>query len=358
MSDVVQIEPDEPVAASTPQSQTSEENIGYHVVPSSREGAEEELFAFRAAMAAPEEAGAAQPEQNMLNWLPALGMAVAALACALLFVFFVPTLLKPKPPVLYIDMGNRRLDPAGLGGRLIARWEGSAAYQLSIDPLDQQQVARFQAVAEDPPHPLTFVIRLRDASGLVVCQKEILFPVEGPPGDPPYTGQAMQPRISPSGDTVQNVADADGKIAEISVTGGLPCPKKAYQHLAGWDFISNFPAVADQTDWLKHEASLAKAGKTNAGNTQRGNTQRFVARAQRLPAAIDGDDTIVGDNPLKGTVDTSGGRVFLVGANGLRSRSTEWQFFPAAIHFRCDKNGACQLTRANAPTPLQARLIR
>lgn len=353
MSDVVQIESDEPVAASTPQPQTSGEDTGYHVVPSSREGAEEELFAFRTAMAEPEEAEAAGPEQNRLNWLPTLGMAAVALVCALLFVFFLPTLLKPKPPVLYIDMGNRRLDPTGLGGRLIARWEGSAAYQLSIDPVDQQQVARFQAVAEDPPYPLSFVIRLRDASGLVACQKEILFPNAGPPGDPPDKGQTLQPRISPSGDTVQNVAGADGKIAEISVTGGLPCPEKAYQRLAGWDFISNFPTVAGQTDWLKHEATLTKGEKANVRNTQ-----RFLARAQRLPAPIDGDDTIVGDNPLKGTVDTSGGRVFLVGANGLRSRSTEWQFFPAAIHFRCDKNGTCLLTRANAPAPLQARLIR
>ena len=353
MSDVVQIESNEPVAASTPQPQTSGQDTGYHVVPSSREGAEEELFAFRTAMAEPEEAKAARPEQNMLSWLPALGMAVAALACALLLVFFLPNQLKQKPPVLYIDMGNQRLDPAGLGGRLIARWEGSAAYQLSIDPIDQQQVARFEAVAQDPPYPLSFVIRLRDASGVVTCQKEILFPITGPPGDPAATGQTLQPLISPSGDTVQDVAGTDGKIAEISVTGGLPCPKEAYQHLVGWDFTSNFPTVADQTDWLKHEASLTKAVKPNASNTQ-----RFVARAQRLPAPIDGDDTIVGDNPSKGTVDTSGGRVFLVGANGLRSRSTEWQFFPAAIHFRCDKNGACLLTRANAPTPLQARLMR
>ena len=88
----------------------------------------------------------------------------------------IPKLMKPKPPALYIDMGNRRFDPAGLGGRLIARWEGSATYQLTIDPLEPQQLAGFRAVAADPPHPLSLVIRLNDAAGLVACQKEIVLP--------------------------------------------------------------------------------------------------------------------------------------------------------------------------------------
>jgi len=61
---------------------------------------------------------------------------------------------------------------------------------------------------------------------------------------------------------------------------------------------------------------------------------------------------------VRGTVDTQGGRVFLVGVSGLRNRTAEWQVFPAAIHFRCEKNGTCVLTRVNSRTTLQARLIR
>ena len=105
-----------------------------------------------------------------------LALGAAALLCVVALVFAIPMLVRPKPPAHYIDMGNRRFDPAGLGGRLIARWESSATYQLTIDPLEPQQLDGFRAVAADPPHPLSVVIRLKDAAGLVACQKEILLP--------------------------------------------------------------------------------------------------------------------------------------------------------------------------------------
>ena len=70
------------------------------------------------------------------------------------------------------------------------------------------------------------------------------------------------------------------------------------------------------------------------------------------------NDVIVGDNPSHGTVQTSSGRVFFVGVAGMRNRTAAWQVFPAAIHFRCDKNGSCALTRANSPVSMQARLAK
>jgi hypothetical protein len=42
----------------------------------------------------------------------------------------------------------------------------------------------------------------------------------------------------------------------------------------------------------------------------------------------------------------------------MRNRTAEWQVFPASIHFRCDKNGSCTLTRANSHVTLQARLLK
>ncbi len=149
------------------------------------------------------------------------------------------------------------------------------------------------------------------------------------------------------------MAGSDGQIAEITISGGLPCSLKAYQHLAGWDFFTNFPTVDDQEDWLRHENGLAGGRRPNSAGGRGAPLQ-----VQRLPAPIEGDDVIVGDNPSRGTVDTGGGRVFWVGANGMRNRAPEWQVFPAAIHFRCDKNGACVLTRVNSRTALQARLMR
>ena len=84
--------------------------------------------------------------------------------------------------------------------------------------------------------------------------------------------------------------------------------------------------------------------------------ENFAAGRSTCPSAIEGDDVIVGDNPSRGTVETSGGRVFFLGIAGMRNRSAEWQVFPAPIHFRCDKNGSCVLTRTNSHVSLQARL--
>ncbi len=83
-----------------------------------------------------------------------------------------------------------------------------------------------------------------------------------------------------------------------------------------------------------------------------------MSQIERLPVPIEGDDVIVADNPSRGTVETSGGRVFFLGVAGMRNRSAEWQVFPASIHFRCDKNGSCVLTRTGAHVSLQAWLMK
>jgi hypothetical protein len=248
-------------------------------------------------------------------------------------------------------MGNRRFDPAGLGGRLIARWEGSATYQLTIDPLEPQQLDGFRAVAVDPPHALSLVIRINDAAGLVACQKEILLPAPQSANDTGHVKVPL-PGKTPGEDTVQYVVGEDGKLAEIALSGPLSCPADVYRRFAGWDFTSNFPNLAGQDEWLRHEHTLEEARKPHSHGPEWG------AVVQHLPAPIEGDDVITGDNPSRGTVDTSAGRVFLVIRNGAGNRPSEWQVFPAAIHFRCEKSGVCVLSRANARATLQARLLK
>jgi len=42
----------------------------------------------------------------------------------------------------------------------------------------------------------------------------------------------------------------------------------------------------------------------------------------------------------------------------MHNRAADWSVFPAPIHFRCDKNGSCVLTRPNSHVSLQARLLK
>jgi hypothetical protein len=348
MSDADQHEPSEQLAARLQQNE-GERLRTYAVVPTSGED-EGDLYAFRSMIDPSQPDPEAPPEKPRSIPIAPLALGAVALACAAALVYTIPTLMKPKPPAQYIDMGNRRFDPAGLGGRLIARWENSATYQLTIDPLEPQQLDGFRAVAANPSRPLSVVIRLKDAAGLVACQKEILLPAPQTAADA-GPARALPPGKTPGGDTVQYVAGADGKLAEIALDGPLSCPEEVYRRLAGWDFSSSFPTLAGQNEWLRQENA-----EEEARNHARSAEWRAVV--QHLSAPIEGEDVIIGDNRSRGIVDTSAGRAFVVFPSSAGSRTSEWQTFPAAIHFRCDKNGICVLSRANARTTLQARLLK
>lgn len=358
MGEVVQIEASGTTATDGPQSQARVPDRVYKVVAPTGGASQEDLYGFRAAMMqpAPVENPEAEATQAKSKQMRALLPLLLVLILGVLAVLIIPKMTKSSTPPAYVDLGSRRFDSAGIAARLIARWEGATAYQLYIDPVDPQQTAGFQAAAANPPHPISIVIRLLDSSGIVACQKEVVLPTPAPVTATTDPSLALAPMQTTSGDTVQNNAGPDGQIAEVTVTGGLPCSLKNYQSIAGWEFYSNFPSLDEQDSWTKQPkpSDVASSRKTHSAAGGQG----ISPRVQHLSAALDDDDVIVGDNPLRGTIDTRGGREFLIGVSGLRNRSAEWQVFPAAVHFRCEKNGACVLTRVNSRVTLQARLLK
>jgi hypothetical protein len=361
-SEALQLDPNDVGASSGPQAGAPVSNYKIVSNAAADKARTDELYAFRAAVAAAEpEPGqqAAKPAPRPLLRILTIGAIALAGIALLVLVFFafpnIPTLGKQKPTALYIDLGNRRFDPAGLSGRLIVRWQDKAAYDFYLDPVDQQDAGDIQALAENPTHPLSVVIRLLDASGMVACEKEIDFPASAQPGSAPDPTQALVPKTTAAGDTIRDLEGSDGQVAEINSSGPLPCPLKAYQRIAAWDFATNFPTAADRENEARQET--AKGLGTGSSRSRFGAGWRLsTIRFQHLPAPIEGDDVIVGDNPARGTIDTSSGREFLVGGGG--ARSSEWQIFPSAIHFRCEKTGVCTLARYSSHAILQARLVR
>jgi hypothetical protein len=342
----------------------------YDVVPYAEIAKDEDLYSFRAEMGSSQAAPGVRPAQPQMQpqrqaqaqRRPLLSdrknlMMVAGIGgLAFLFIVLLIVVLanRQEPALPFIDLGPNNIASAGLGSRLIAKWDGKAEYELHIDPLVPQQIPGFSAVASNSPRPLSVNLRLKDASGAVVCQKEILFPFDPAAAADPDQVQPLLPQKTSDGDTVQNVAGEDGQIAEIVVNGSLLCPVKLYNRLASWDFTSSFPDLAGQEDWMRHEEGVAANLRRRAAEAR---ARELIPRVRPLPAPIDDDDVIVSDNPSKGTVETRSGRVFYIGRNGLNSRAPEWQVFPAAIHFHCDVKAICTLTRANASAPLQARLM-
>ncbi|MDR3797534.1 MAG: hypothetical protein P4K93_05255 [Terracidiphilus sp.] len=351
MSDADQYEPNQPAATGGQPAGSGEEIpvSRFEVVPT-RQTNLPELYSFREAMAPPQAELAAKRKKNVPIPVARILLPLVLLAGAVLIFLAVPSWLQPKPPAPYIDMGSQRYDPAGLSGRLIARWEQSGSYQFFLDPIDPTQVRSFAAVAQDPSRRLSVTLRIRDAAGRVACQKQILFPASMARTPNAKFVAPSEPRETQNGDVVQNMTGEDGQVSEIDLTGPLPCGAKAYTSFKSWDFFTDFPTLAEQDNWMQHERELN--GKGHGGNSG------LLSQTQRLPTAIEGDDVIVGDNPSHGTVETSGGRVFFLGVAGLRNRTADWSVFPAPIHFHCDKNGSCVLTRPNSHVSLQARLLK
>jgi hypothetical protein len=353
MSDADQHEPNQKSAAAARSAGPGEGQpvSKFEVVPT-RETNVGDLYTYRENIAQPQAERTTQQRKGLPVPLTGILLVAGLLALVAFAIVAAPSLFQPKPPVPYIDMGSQRYDPAGLSGRLIARWEqqSGGSYQFFLDPIDPQQIASFAAVAQDPSRQLSVTLRFRDAAGLVACQKQILFPasVAHTPGTKFIAPR--EPQQTQTGDTVVNMTGQDGQIAEIDLTGPLPCGPKAYASFNSWDFFTNFPTVAEQDDWLRHEKAPHLKG--NGRNAEQS------AQIQRLPTGIEGDDVIVADNPSHGTIETSAGRVFFLGVTSMQNRTADWQVFPAPIHFRCDKNGSCVLTRPNSHVSMQARLMK
>lgn len=324
----------------------------YEVVPAAAKSDDADLYSFRAEIPPPPQpiAPARPPivalaqDSSMLMYLAFGGLILAAIGMIAYFT------LHQDEPQAYIDLGTKGIDASGLEGRAVVKWAGHALYEIHLDPIAPRQLDGFSAVAQNPPRPLSVDIKLKNASGAVVCQKEILFPYD-PGGDPSH--KLLQQTTS-DGDTIQNVAAADGRVAEIVVSGNLPCPAKLYRKVDSWEFASNFPLLADQADWLRHQQDIVADERRRSAEAK---ARALIPKGRQLSAPIEGDDVIVSDNPSKGSVETRAGRVFYIGRDGLLGRAG-WQIFPASIHFRCDTKGSCVLTRTDASLPLEARLVR
>jgi hypothetical protein len=295
------------------------------------------------------------PPKTNLRLIIMLGLLVSGVAAML--VYFGMNWLKPKPQALYVDLGTQRYDPAGLGGRLIVEYTGDAGYKFTVDPLDSTMIPSFQATIANPPHAITFTLKMLDKSEGVVCQKDVVIP-----GQPEGSGDfdqtaALAQRTLPTGETMQNVA-VNGQIGETMINGSLGCNLDAFKKIVAWEFTTDFPPLATQKDWEKHEETVkaeAKRAKSGKPDPQTIGGYTFV---RSLPTTVEADDVIVGDNPAKGIVVTSSGRAFLVGSKVLVNPALDWQIFPADVHYRCDRTAMCMVTRLSSRTAVRAHLMK
>jgi hypothetical protein len=342
-----------------------EEKLRYDTVPYEVRP-EEELYAFREALGAPKEPpkqaqavlGAAgtpvvQPVAPAEKKKPKkLFIAIGAVVCVGLAILAVWFMQQGPPPPPIVDLGNSNVANSGLSGDFVARWTDRASYVFYVNPLTPDDLPGFAAVAANPPRQIVFTIHLKNASAITVCEKEIVFPFKAPEGDSAVPTQGP-PERTMDGDVISYDHGDKGAIVRIEVKGPMVCPENLYDRIAVWDFTTTYPVRGDQNDWAKN-LELGGPRKQQVSPRQK----RPAPAAQVLPAPIEGDDVIVGDNRSRGTVLTRAGHEFFVGPGGLSSHGEGWGFFPAAFHFRCDVKANCTLTRAGALAAVSARLMK
>jgi hypothetical protein len=359
---LIQVEQNEPVTPGGTSASGSPYASGEKYVPGNNRPPEDELFSFRSAFeesVLPEAAEQPSQDQAKVSGRLVMALLLVIAAIAALAIYGGNMFFKSKQQALFNDLGTQRYDPAGLGGRLIAQWTDGAGYKFTIDPVDPAQVPGFAATIANPPHAITFSIKLKDATNQVECQKDIVIPGV-PQGQGAFDqSAALAPRAIPTGDTLQDVAGRDGKISEMVLTGSLGCNLDAFKKVVAWEFVTDFPAMGTQKDWEKHEYSvLADAKKAKSGSSATPQSIGGYMFVNSLPTPIESDDVIVSDNPSKGIVATNSGRAFLVGTKILVNPALDWQIFPADVHYRCERNAMCMLTRLSSRTAVRAHLMK
>jgi hypothetical protein len=70
----------------------------------------------------------------------------------------------------------------------------------------------------------------------------------------------------------------------------------------------------------------------------------------------EGDLTVADFDAADGTIETSDGRTFVIGATVSATNATSWDDYRSSVHYRCGENGNCMLQRAGV-VALNARII-
>jgi hypothetical protein len=274
--------------------------------------------------------------------LMALGIGALGLLC---IVGLALHLKSTSGPPEFQDLGAGISNATGMKGRLKARWQGnSAQYQLEIEPMDPLQSAGFSFVVANPPGPLVLHMKLLDATGYVVCGKDVLFPFD--PSDP---GEADRERGQ---DLFETAVDDSGKVVSLSAQGNLPCTPDQYKRVDYWDFSTNFPAVDEQEQLMKQTADAKKMQEA----------QERRARARRnAPRSIfymEGDENVSEYDASRNVLQTSAGREFRVTGASQQATAGVWADTGVLFHYKCDQSAHCVLSRPGGGVSLSVTALQ
>jgi hypothetical protein len=276
----------------------------------------------------------------------------------------------------------------GLTGHLFLNWGEKLGYRLVVEPSDPGRNAEFSLAVSSPPRPLSFDIQLKDPSGYALCGKTIVLKYDprqaaalaasdsGPRASTASAGNVsadqkaqaidlaraedLELQREQGQDIIHNDIGKDGESESISSRGEIPCSRQAYERTASWSFSPDFPTLDEQAKLLKREVDAnAPPPEISAVNKASAARKKAKKRAPEALAtfAIEGDDELVAYDTSRGIIQTSARKTFVIDKSSAPVNSSKWAEVPANIHYKCDLNAACTLSRKGAVV-LYARLMR
>jgi hypothetical protein len=292
------------------------------------------------------------------------GLLIAVLlATGILIIPGIPSAASMfKPPSPVNDLGAAPFSAAGLVGHLVLQSEGKLQYKLHIEPSSVQQQEGFSATVSAQPQPLEVNFVLKDSSGFALCGKQVLLPYgdtqpPAPSQAKPGSKAAIEAAAAEDArareldrekgkDLFQNDEDSEGRIIALNAQGDLACTPDAYKKIDYWDFTTNFPPVATQVEILAHPGRSGHAAHSSS------------EPGKPAPGFyIEGDDIIRSYDADRGLIQTTSGKAYFVDSKkGKQPDLTGWAVSSAPIHYRCDSNGVCTLTRTGSGITVHAHL--
>lgn len=274
--------------------------------------------------------------------------------------------------------GPRDLPPListadGLKGQLTLHWDGKLQYRLLVEPSDPAQKPEFSATVSTPPRPLSVGIQLKDSAGAVLCSRAILLKFDSVQAaalagrqlraSDAAASNAQELKREDGQDVFQNNLGRDGQSESISILGQIPCSMQAYGRTASWNFSPDFLTLDQQAALLKRQQELQARAKSASPDelADKAYSARRKAKKKETPEfgsfAMEGDDELVGYDASKGLIQTGARKTFVIERVSGDGNASRWGDVPANVHYKCDMNYNCTLTRSGAVL-LYARLSR
>lgn len=237
---------------------------------------------------------------------------------------------RPIPPKKW---PVREFPPVGIEAVLRTEWNDGSHCRLIIEPISQLKQDNFREfLSKNQEKHIT--INLYNSTGFQIWNED----------------EYISNFISMNNDV--------GKVYGAMLDGCLSyIPHDLYSKAVSWNFSTNLPyltsssstastvAPKDNSQTLeKRDSKSARKGESTIGSVSH--------------IALSGDDFVSGYSYGNNDIETSGGLTFFIYKDGERVNALMWETDSARIHYQCDKNLLCALTRADSNIVLHAQLRR